>query len=136
VALTVGLGTVAALYGPELLGIDPRWGTAGLTATAGCAAWIEFLLLQRAMDRRIGATGIGLGELARLWTLALLAGGAGWGTAHVLPPLGPIVTGLGVLGTFGVVYLGAAVVLKIPQVGSLLSVVRRRSGRGGREQRP
>ncbi|HVX88500.1 MAG TPA: murein biosynthesis integral membrane protein MurJ, partial [Gemmatimonadales bacterium] len=108
VALTTVLGTLAALYGPALLHLDQRWGTAGLTATAGCAAWIEFLLLQRAMRRRIGQTGIGLGELARLWSLALGAAGAGWGMWRILPASGPVLTGALVLGTFGAVYLAGA----------------------------
>ena len=126
VALTTILGTLAALYGPQLLHIDQRWGTAGLTATAGCAAWIEFLLLQRAMHRKIGRTGIGLGELGKLWGLALLAGATGWGVWRALPPLGPILTGLLVLGAFGIVYLAAAALLKVPQLASLRGLGRRR----------
>jgi putative peptidoglycan lipid II flippase len=126
VTLTTVLGTLAALYGPGLLHIDQRWGTAGLTATAGCAAWIEFLLLQRAMRRRIGHTGIGLGELARLWSLALLAAGAGWGTWRVLPASGPVLTGALVLGAFGAVYLAGAAALRVPQLASLRRLQKRR----------
>jgi putative peptidoglycan lipid II flippase len=119
VALNVGLGTLAVLYGPGLLGIDPRWGTAGLTATSGCAAWIEFLLLRRALNGRIGVTGLRFADSAPLWLLALLGAGAGWGTALLLPRLGPILTGAAVLGAFGIVYLGAALLLKHPQVAAL-----------------
>ena len=46
VALTIGLGYLFALPLPRALGLDPRWGAAGLTASAGIAGWIEFLLLQ------------------------------------------------------------------------------------------
>ena len=38
-------------------GIDPKWGAAGLTASAGVAGWVEFLLLRRGLNRRIGRTG-------------------------------------------------------------------------------
>ena len=48
VALTIGLGYLSALPLPRLLGIDPRWGAAGLTASAGMAGWVEFVLLRRA----------------------------------------------------------------------------------------
>ncbi|HVX88516.1 MAG TPA: hypothetical protein VG940_06270, partial [Gemmatimonadales bacterium] len=88
--------------------------------------WIEFLLLQRAMRRRIGPTGLGHGELARLWALALLAGAAGWGTWKTLPALGPILTGALVLGAFGAVYLAGAAAFKVPQLASVTRVLRRR----------
>lgn len=126
VTLTIGLGAVAALYGPSLLGVDQRWGTAGLTATAGCAAWIEFLLLQRAMNARIGATGLRLGELAKLWSLALLAGGAGWGVGKLVPLMGPILSGVLILGAFGITYLGGAAVLKLPELASVRGIGRGR----------
>src|SRR4029079_19029183 len=54
VALTTGLGWVAALVLPPPLRLDRPWGAAGLTASAGLAGWVEFLLLARALGRRIG----------------------------------------------------------------------------------
>jgi putative peptidoglycan lipid II flippase len=71
VALTLGLGYVAALLLPGWLGISPKWGVAGLTASAGIAGWLEFWLLRRSMNRRIGATGVPLGRVAVLWLAAL-----------------------------------------------------------------
>lgn len=125
VTLATILGTVAALYGPRAFSINPRWGTAGLTFVSGGAAWVEFVLLRRAMNARIGHTGIGLAELGRLWALALAAGGAGWGMSRLLPPLGPVTTGVLVLGTFGATYLGGAAALKVPQLASLKGLGRR-----------
>ena len=55
VALTIGLGYLFALPLPRALGVEARWGAAGLTASAGIAGWIEFLLLRRALNARIGA---------------------------------------------------------------------------------
>ena len=57
VVLTVVLGYLFALPLPRLLGIDPRWGVAGLTLSAGMAGWVEFALLRRALQARIGAVG-------------------------------------------------------------------------------
>src|SRR5205085_8704080 len=57
VALTTVLGLVAALRLPGWLGLDPKVGVAGLTASAGIAGWVEFYLLRRAITRRIGPTG-------------------------------------------------------------------------------
>jgi putative peptidoglycan lipid II flippase len=126
VTLTVVLGAAAALYGPGLLHVDPRWGTAGLTATAGCAAWIEFLLLQRALNRRIGPTGIRPAELALLWGLALAAAAVGWGCGLLLPATRPLVRGALVLGAFGTTYLAGAALVRHPQLASLRSLGRRR----------
>jgi len=41
VALTTVLGYLCAVRLPPLIGIDMKWGTAGLTASAGVAGWIE-----------------------------------------------------------------------------------------------
>ncbi|HEY9449401.1 MAG TPA: murein biosynthesis integral membrane protein MurJ, partial [Gemmatimonadaceae bacterium] len=41
VVLTMGLGYLAAIPLPPLLGVNPRWGVAGLTVSAGLAAWVE-----------------------------------------------------------------------------------------------
>src|SRR4029450_13017736 len=46
VALTTVLGFLAAKGLPPLLGIASKWGTAGLTASAGAAGWVEFLMLR------------------------------------------------------------------------------------------
>ena len=71
VALTLVLGYVAALRLPHWLGISPKWGVAGLTASAGIAGWVEFWLLRRAMNRKIGVTGVPLRRVATLWLAAL-----------------------------------------------------------------
>jgi putative peptidoglycan lipid II flippase len=79
VVLTTGLGYLAAIPLPRWLGIDPGWGVAGLTSTAGVAGWVEFMLLRRAVNRRIGATGLPVSLSAKLWTSAAVAAAAGWG---------------------------------------------------------
>src|SRR5438128_484824 len=42
--LTAVLGYLCAIPLPSMIGIDPKWGAAGLTASAGVAGWIEFAL--------------------------------------------------------------------------------------------
>jgi putative peptidoglycan lipid II flippase len=73
VVLTLALGYVAALHLPGWLGLSSKWGVAGLTASAGIAAWLEFYLLRRAMNARIGATGVPAKRIVALWVLAFLA---------------------------------------------------------------
>jgi putative peptidoglycan lipid II flippase len=73
VALTVGLGLVASLYLPRWIGVDARWGAAGLTASAGLAAWVEFALLRRSIAERIGALPVESAYIRSLWGSALVA---------------------------------------------------------------
>ena len=61
VALTTVLGYICAKPLPVWIGIDPRWGVAGLTASAGVAGWVEFTLLRRGIPRAIGNGAVGLG---------------------------------------------------------------------------
>jgi putative peptidoglycan lipid II flippase len=115
VALTTVLGYLAALQLPGLLNLEPRWGAAGLTASAGLAGWVEFLLLRRGMDRRIGSTRLSAGYAARLWVPALLAAAAGWGILLLLRDrVGPIATALAVLLPFGLIYLAGTLALRVP----------------------
>ena len=115
VALTTLLGYLAALQLPGLLNLPARWGAAGLTASAGIAGWVEFLLLRRGMDRRIGKTRLTPGHALRLWGPALLAAAGGWGILLLLDDrIGPIATALAVLLPFGVIYLAGTLALRVP----------------------
>ena len=58
VFLTTVLGYICAIMLPPVSRLDPKWGVAGLTASAGIAGWIEYLLLRRSMNSRIGPTGV------------------------------------------------------------------------------
>ena len=71
VTLAMGLGYIVAIHVPPLIGVDPKWGAAGLTASSGVVGWIEFALLRRAMNRRIGWTGLSAGYMVRLWVAAV-----------------------------------------------------------------
>src|SRR5260370_2919497 len=77
VALTTGLGYLCAIPLPHALGIDPRWGAAGLTTSAGVAGWIEFALLRRTLNRRICRTGLSLAYVPKLWIAATSRAGVG-----------------------------------------------------------
>ncbi len=107
VALTTVLGYCAAFPLPRLLGIDPKWGVAGLTASAGISGWIEFLLLRGSLGRRIGSDPVGAAYLARLWGAAIIAAAATWGIRVLLAGHlhHPILFAGATLVPFGVVYL-------------------------------
>ena len=126
VILTGVLGYLFAFPLPRLLGL-PAWsGAVGLTASAGIAGWLEFLLLRRSITARIGRTGIPLPALLRLWVAGALAGAAGWGVMELLDPRRQMVRGLAALATFAVVYGVVTLALGVPEARALVGRVRRR----------
>src|SRR5260370_8261345 len=86
VVLTTGLGYLAALPLPKLLGIDPRWGVAGLTASAGVAAWLEFVLLRRGMEQRIGRMQFPVSYFAKLCLSPIIGPALPWAIRLPLHP--------------------------------------------------
>lgn len=126
VTLTAVLGYVAALPLPAWIGLAPRWGAAGLTASAGVAGWVEFVLLRKTLRERIGNVSIPGRFLATLWLSALLAAAAGFGVKLALGTQRPLVVGTAALAAYGGVYLAATLALHVPQAGSLVSRVARR----------
>ena len=111
------LGYLGAIVLPPFLRIAPHWGTAGLTASAGVAGWIEFLMLRASLNRRVGTRGLEKAYAARIWASAIVAGALAFAVRQVLPPLNPVLTGGVVLSVYGVVYLGGAALIGIPLPG-------------------
>jgi putative peptidoglycan lipid II flippase len=113
VVLTTGLGYLCAIPLPHMIGIDPKWGAAGLTASAGIAGWVEFALLRRSLNQRIGRTGLSSGLIAKLWLSALAGAALGWGIKILLPQLHPIIVAGLVLVPYGLAYFAIASVLRV-----------------------
>ena len=132
VVLTVALGYLAALPLPRLLGVDPRWGAVGLTASAGIAGWVEFALLRGALARRIGAADVSALFIVRLWAAASAGAGAAWGLRLVLPSSHPLIVAGVILGVYGAVYLALTDRLGIPEAALVTRRLRRGEPRGGR----
>ena len=126
VTLTTGLGAAFALLVPPLLGLDLKWGAAGLTASAGLAGWAEFLLLRRTLNRRIGRTGLPASFVAKLWCSALVAAGAAWGVKLLVGVAHPIALAVLALIPYGLVYFGLTTSLSIPESRTVLATVFRR----------
>jgi putative peptidoglycan lipid II flippase len=125
VALTTVLGYVAAVMLPGWLALPQRWGAAGLTASAGVAGWIEFYLLRRGLNRRIGQSGLPGGLVAQLWTSAAAAALVAYAVKYGLGVRDPIVTAVLVLAPYGVVYFGLTLWLGVPECTALLGRVMR-----------
>jgi len=118
----------------------------GITATTGFAAWLEYLLLRRALGRRIGNTGIPVRRLAWFWGSALVAGclallGKVWltgraGPAPALmrfwgwqvlpaPALSPVLVAAVLIPVFGGVYLGLTALGGVSQLRTVFLRLRR-----------
>lgn len=74
VILTTGLGYLLGLKFPIWFSLAGDWGTAGLTASAGFAGWVEFLLLQRKMNKKIGPSGLDFKINFQLWVASSVSG--------------------------------------------------------------
>lgn len=125
VVLTTALGYLCALPLPRALGIDPKWGVAGLTASAGIAGWIEFALLRHSLNRRIGRTGLSASYVIKLWIAALLAADIGWTFKLLLGEMHPIPLAAIVLGGYGVAYFGVTFLLELSESRAVIGKVMR-----------
>lgn len=132
VVITAGAGWAFSLPVRHALGYPPEWGAFALTASAGFAAWIEFLLLRHWLDARIGRvvmpTRLGFAALAA----AALAAAIGYLLSGALRQLGCAtwVCSIAAIASFALVYIGITAVAKIPEARAMLAtVMRRRSQR-------
>jgi putative peptidoglycan lipid II flippase len=133
VTTSITLGATLAVYGPRFLGLDPRWGVAGITIAAGLAGWLEYALLRQALRKRLGAVDLPARTRAVLWSAAALAAALAWG-ARLLNTEAPMLvrTGL-VLGIYGMTYWLVTWQAGIPEAVALRErVFRRRRRPGGR----
>ncbi|TFH58617.1 MAG: murein biosynthesis integral membrane protein MurJ, partial [Gemmatimonadales bacterium] len=103
--LATTAGFTAARFGPALLGVEARWGVAGLTLASGLAGWVEFLILRRALQAHVGIPQLPTGRLLRLVTAAVLGVLCAWTVLFLIGTHAIIPQSLAGLGTFGVVYL-------------------------------
>jgi putative peptidoglycan lipid II flippase len=147
VLVAAGLAYIAVRHLAHWLGAPALLGCAGITAASGIAAWLEFLLLRRALRRRVGATGVGASRLVRLWGAALAAAAAALGVKILLvrgfgpspatvaawggwflpaPALHPVLTAAVLLPLYGAIYLGLTPALGVSEVSGVFGRLRRR----------
>ena len=120
VVLTTVLGYLFAIPLPQLLGISPAWGAAGLTASAGIAGWVEMFLLRATLNARIGPTSLPTLYVVKLWASAMTAAAIAWGIKESInqPPL---IAALVILGPYGAVFVVATLALRIPEAATALA---------------
>ncbi len=128
-ALIYFLFQIIGFHRPDLPGVELGLGSMGLTISAGLAGWIEFLLLRKALRRRISGIKVPTFFLVKVWSSAL---GAGLITALVnwydwlyqMPKEIKTLLGYNLLPLYttliyGVLYLFACWLLKVEELSTL-----------------
>lgn len=131
VTLTLALGYLMAIPLPPLLGLDRRWGVAGLTLSAGLAGWVEFALLRRSLHQRTGRVEYSLARLGRLYLAAVVAAllciaTYRYGMQQVAFLTRPVIRGAVELSLYGGLYVAFTSMLGVSNLDTLRRVFRRR----------
>ncbi len=126
VVLTTALGALFAFALPRWLGVDHRWGMAGLTASAGIAGWVEFFLLRRGITPRIGHTGLVARRVIGLWAAALVCAAGAYGAATLMPEAHAFLRATIILPLYGLTYLGVTRAAGVPESAQLLRILTKR----------
>jgi len=111
VGVSVVVGASFMLPADQLGFATLRLGAAGLALGSSSGAWLEYVLLRRALTRQVGAHGPAASTVSRLTLAAVLAGAVGVVLQLSLPSAHPVLVAVGTLVPFGAVYLGAGAVL-------------------------
>ena len=118
--LTTGLGYIFSIPLPPLIGLDPKWGAAGLTASAGIAGWIEFALLRGSLNRRIGRTGLSLTYVSKLWFAAAVGAAVGWAIKLLIGVRHPVIVAALVLLPYGITYFAISSLLGLNEAKAVI----------------
>ena len=126
VAIASVLGASLALLLPKAFGIASQWGVAGLALSSSVVGWIEFLLLRRRLNARIGATGLPARFALTLLAAAAVAGAAAFLVKISFSDAHRILLALGAIGTFALVYGGLTLAMGVPEARAFVQKVSRR----------
>jgi putative peptidoglycan lipid II flippase len=121
VALTTVVGYVFSIHLPRWLGVDQRLGVAGLMVSSSLAGWVEYTLLRRSLNARIGRTGLAFSYTAKLFGSALAGVAVGWGLKLLVIRWHPIPLAAVVLGGYGTTYFAVGYLLGLTQAKAILS---------------
>ena len=124
---TTILGYLFAFKFAPMISSDPVYATAGLTASAGISGWIEFVLLQKKLNKIIGKTGVEYRYQSKLWGSALIASAIGLSIKFFIH-LGllehPIPRAVIILGVYGVLYFGITYMIGIEESRAIINKIK------------
>lgn len=113
VGLSVVVGVLLMVPADRLGFSTLRLGAAGLAMGSAAGAWLELLLLHRALSARIGPHAPPSRSVTRMTLAAVIAGWVGVTLQVRLPDAHPVVTALETLVPYGVVYLAVVAALGV-----------------------
>jgi len=88
---------------------------------------VEFALLRRVLNGRIGRTGLTPRFLLQLWIAALLAAAVAWAIKLAMGVGHPILLAIAALAPYGVAYFALTTAFGLPEARTILrSLTRRR----------
>jgi putative peptidoglycan lipid II flippase len=122
VFLTTILGILFAFTIPQILEINASFGTAGLTASAGLSGWIEFFLLRRSLNFKIGQTGLDIPYQLKLWFAGVISGIVGL-FIHKSIHLGHILSAIVIISIFGTIYFSITYFFKIDESKKIIDKI-------------
>lgn len=128
VVVAAALGVLFAFYLPPVLGLDSQWATAGLTAAASLAGWIEFYFLRRSLNEKIGLTGLPLKFQGKVWTMAFVSAALAFVIGHGIVPTDwhILLRATVALAVYGICYFAFGVILQLEQAQALTGKIARR----------
>lgn len=86
-----------------------RLGAVGLSVASGLAAWLEYVLLRRAVDRSIGPTNLAGGQLRPVLLAASIASLTAGLARPLVSDLYPAVGGILVVAAMAIVYIATGI---------------------------
>ena len=129
VALTTALGYVFAIHLPGWVGVEQRLGVAGLMISSSIAGWVEYVLLRRTLNARIGRTGLSAAYTVKLFVAALAGAGVGWGLKLLVSTWHPIPLAIVVLGGYGTTYFAIGYLFGLAQARAIIGRIFRILGK-------
>lgn len=120
VVLTTALGYVTAIHLPRWLGVEQRLGVAGLMLSSSVAGWVEYVLLRRNLNARIGRTGLPFSYTTKLFAGALAGAAVGWGLKLLIIDWHPIPLAIVVLGAYGTTYFAVGYLFGLTQARTII----------------
>lgn len=120
VLVSSSLGALAALKGPQWLGLSESMGVVLLALVTGLVGWLEYLFLSRTLQRSLGIRVELWREQGPLLGVALVGGLFAGGLQYFLP-WNMFFKSIFVIAVYGLIYLGGALLLGHPLVQRILA---------------
>jgi putative peptidoglycan lipid II flippase len=116
VILTIFFGYLFALKLPKIFNFPESWGAYGLTLSGGLLGWLEFFLLKKGLEKKIGKTELAFAFQVKVWASAILSSMAALFCKLLLADKVHYILKSGIiLGVYGVLYFVISALLGVEE---------------------